>query len=226
MIRNAKLFPVEYPVQKTSYVYMCIWECVHLIVFFYSFAPCTGNLKQMPWSLSWFVLFFKPFLIWLLSIWFLQQGNVQTACSLCLGCLLSQDKWRWTQIPVNHSVIVWWTISCNLHSTSVLCSDTSDASKWLKLGFICLQRLELSSIWALLAAFEEPLSLKNHSSIPFEGAFVRGDDALSWMANNTKKLFPMQSHGPECWTFFSSAAYGKRNKVPQVVRLFLTFFFC
>ncbi|CAN6439463.1 unnamed protein product [Victoria cruziana] len=78
-----------------------------------------------------------------------------------------------------------------------------------------MKRLELSSIWALLAAFEEPLSLKNHSSIPFEGAFVRGDDALSWMANNTKKLFPMQSHGPECWTFFSSAAYGKRNKVPQ-----------
>ncbi|KAF3789005.1 hypothetical protein EJ110_NYTH19808 [Nymphaea thermarum] len=76
-------------------------------------------------------------------------------------------------------------------------------------------RLELSSIWALLAAFEEPLSLQSHSSIPFEGAFVRGDDALSWMANNTKKLFPLQSRRPDCWTFFSSAAYGKRNKVPQ-----------
>lgn len=40
-------------------------------------------------------------------------------------------------------------------------------------------------------------------------------DSLSWMANNTQKLFPLQTGRPECWTFFSTAAYGKRNKVPQ-----------
>jgi predicted NAD/FAD-dependent oxidoreductase len=70
----------------------------------------------------------------------------------------------------------------------------------------------LSSIWALLAAFDDPLPLPKD----FEGAFVEGVDALSWMANNTKKLFPSQNHGPHCWTFFSTAAYAKRNKVPQV----------
>lgn len=42
-------------------------------------------------------------------------------------------------------------------------------------------------------------------------------DSLSWMGNNTRKLFPMQIGTPECWTFFSTAAYGKRNKVPQVL---------
>ncbi|XP_073108295.1 uncharacterized protein [Elaeis guineensis] len=49
----------------------------------------------------------------------------------------------------------------------------------------------------------------------FEGAFVKGVDSLSWMANNTSKLFPLHGDMPQCWTFFSTAAYGKRNKVPQ-----------
>ncbi|XP_020520240.1 uncharacterized protein LOC18429487 isoform X2 [Amborella trichopoda] len=75
-----------------------------------------------------------------------------------------------------------------------------------------MKRLELSSIWALLAAFEDPLPIQE---APFEGAFVKGVDTLSWMANNTRKLFPAQKHGPHCWTFFSTAAFGKRNKVPQ-----------
>eukprot|EP01018_Ginkgo_biloba_P010616 Gb_11480 [translate_table: standard] len=79
-----------------------------------------------------------------------------------------------------------------------------------------MKRLELSSIWALLAAFEElPPLPKDVEGVPFEGAFVGGVNAISWMANNTKKLFPLQDHGPYCWTFFSTAAYGKRNKVPQ-----------
>jgi len=79
------------------------------------------------------------------------------------------------------------------------------------------QRLELSSVWALLAAFEDPLPIPhNDSRGVFEGAFVRDVDSLSWMGNNTRKLFPMQTGTPECWTFFSTAAYGKRNKVPQV----------
>ncbi|KAF9619142.1 hypothetical protein IFM89_005156 [Coptis chinensis] len=79
-----------------------------------------------------------------------------------------------------------------------------------------MKRLELSSVWALLVAFEDPLPIPDNVAMnPFEGAFVKGVDALSWMANNTKKLFPSQTGGPHCWTFFSTAAYGKRNKVPQ-----------
>lgn len=69
-------------------------------------------------------------------------------------------------------------------------------------------------MWALLAAFEDPLPIPGGTS--FEGAFVKGVDSLSWMANNTKKLLRSQSSGPHCWTFFSTAAYGKQNKVPQV----------
>ncbi|KAJ1385121.1 hypothetical protein SESBI_41906 [Sesbania bispinosa] len=53
------------------------------------------------------------------------------------------------------------------------------------------------------------------TEVPFEGAFVRGIDSVSWMANNTKKLLASQSGGPHCWTFLSTAAYGKQNKVPQ-----------
>ncbi|XP_064975746.1 uncharacterized protein LOC135618631 isoform X2 [Musa acuminata AAA Group] len=76
-----------------------------------------------------------------------------------------------------------------------------------------MKTLELSSIWALLAAFEDPLPISQNRD--FEGAFVKGVDSLSWMSNNTSKLFPLESDLPQCWTFFSTAAYGKRNKVPQ-----------
>ncbi|KAL6847271.1 hypothetical protein ACP4OV_023124 [Aristida adscensionis] len=79
-----------------------------------------------------------------------------------------------------------------------------------------MKRLELSSVWALLAAFEDPLPIPHYDSQgAFEGAFVRDVDSVSWMGNNTRKLFPMQTGTPECWTFFSTAAYGRRNKVPQ-----------
>ncbi|XP_066355166.1 uncharacterized protein [Miscanthus floridulus] len=79
-----------------------------------------------------------------------------------------------------------------------------------------MKRLELSSVWALLVAFEDPLPVPRIDSHgAFEGAFVRDVDSLSWMGNNTRKLFPMQTGTPECWTLFSTAAYGKRNKVPQ-----------
>lgn len=76
----------------------------------------------------------------------------------------------------------------------------------------------MSSIWALLAAFDDPLPLPAVANIalPVEGAFVKGIDSISWMGNNTKKLLGFDNKGPNCWTFFSSAAYGKRNKVPQV----------
>ncbi|KAM1052110.1 uncharacterized protein LOC126619242 [Malus sylvestris] len=89
------------------------------------------------------------------------------------------------------------------------CANRLLASSGLPLVYGQMKRLELSSIWALLAAFEDPLQ------IPFEGAFVKGVDSISWMANNTTKLQGSQSKGPHCWTFLSTAAYGKRNKVPQ-----------
>uniref|UniRef100_A0A7N0U5T7 FAD/NAD(P)-binding oxidoreductase family protein n=1 Tax=Kalanchoe fedtschenkoi TaxID=63787 RepID=A0A7N0U5T7_KALFE len=74
-----------------------------------------------------------------------------------------------------------------------------------------MKSLNLSSIWALMAAFEEPLP----TPIPFGGAFVKGVYSVSWMANNTEKFLGSENKGPHCWTFFSSAAYAKRNKVPQ-----------
>lgn len=78
----------------------------------------------------------------------------------------------------------------------------------------------MSPIWALLAAFDDPLPLPGGgtTAVPFEGAFVKGVDSLSWMGNNTKKLMKSQSGGPHCWTFFSTAAYAKQTKVPQVCR--------
>ncbi|KAL5566307.1 hypothetical protein UlMin_029471 [Ulmus minor] len=78
-----------------------------------------------------------------------------------------------------------------------------------------MKRLELSSIWALLAAFEDPLPVLGSDGSPFEGAFVKGVDSISWMANNTKKLSGSSSNGPDCWTILSTSAFGKRNKVPQ-----------
>ncbi|KAH7299218.1 hypothetical protein KP509_24G000600 [Ceratopteris richardii] len=80
-----------------------------------------------------------------------------------------------------------------------------------------MKRLELSSIWALMAAFEQPLPapVSYSGSGQVEGAFVRDIDSLSWMGNNTAKLQPQQKSGPYCWTFLSTAKYGKKNKVPQ-----------
>ncbi|KAI3979831.1 hypothetical protein MKX01_013926 [Papaver californicum] len=80
-----------------------------------------------------------------------------------------------------------------------------------------MKALDLTAVWALLAAFEDPLPVPGTTAAtPFEGAFVKGVDSLSWMGNNAKKLFPSQSSGPQCWTFFSTAAFGNRNKVPQL----------
>ncbi|KAK4282903.1 hypothetical protein QN277_014227 [Acacia crassicarpa] len=96
------------------------------------------------------------------------------------------------------------------------CANRLLMSSGLPLVAKQMKRLELSSIWALLAAFDDPLRLPGSTAaIPFEGAFVKGVDSLSWMGNNTKKLLKSQSGGPHCWTFFSTAAYGKQNKVPQ-----------
>ncbi|CAL1382841.1 unnamed protein product [Linum trigynum] len=88
------------------------------------------------------------------------------------------------------------------------CANRLLATSGLPLIARQMKKLDLSSIWALMAAFDDPLP------IPFEGAFVRGVDALSWMGNNSGKL-SKGKQSPECWTLFSTGAYGKRNKVPQ-----------
>ncbi|XP_057963253.1 uncharacterized protein LOC131154467 isoform X2 [Malania oleifera] len=96
------------------------------------------------------------------------------------------------------------------------CANRLVSSSGLPLIARQMKRLELSSIWALLAAFEDPLPiLGSASNLHFEGAFVEGVDSLSWMANNTMKLSGSSSSGPHCWTFLSTAAFGKQNKVPQ-----------
>ncbi|KAJ6816339.1 uncharacterized protein M6B38_416160 [Iris pallida] len=92
------------------------------------------------------------------------------------------------------------------------CANRLLSSSGLPLLTRQMKSLELSAIWALLAAFKDPVPVPQTA---FEGAFVKGIDSISWMANNTSKLFPSQNGMPQCWTFFSSAAYGKRNKVPQ-----------
>ncbi|XP_044482882.1 renalase [Mangifera indica] len=93
------------------------------------------------------------------------------------------------------------------------CANRLLGSSGLPLIARQMKRLELSSIWALLAAFGGPLPLGGEFT--FEGAFVKGVDSLSWMANNSMKLLGSRNDGPQCWTFFSTAAYGKQNKVPQ-----------
>ncbi|GJR65425.1 putative FAD/NAD(P)-binding oxidoreductase family protein [Tanacetum coccineum] len=96
------------------------------------------------------------------------------------------------------------------------CANRLLSSSGLPLIAKQMKRLELSSIWALLAAFEDPLPLPAAAAaVPFEGAFVKGIESVSWMGNNTQKLFNSQKTGPHCWTFFSTASFGKRNKVPQ-----------
>ncbi|CAN6809436.1 unnamed protein product [Brassica oleracea] len=88
------------------------------------------------------------------------------------------------------------------------CANRLLSSSGLPLVAKQMKKLDLSSIWALLAAFDDPLPTVN-----FEGAFVKGVESLSWMGNNSAKLG--NGGTPHCWTFFSTAAYGKQNKVPQ-----------
>ncbi|GAY56013.1 hypothetical protein CUMW_168550, partial [Citrus unshiu] len=73
-----------------------------------------------------------------------------------------------------------------------------------------MKRMQLSSIWTLLAASEDPRLLGSAAS--FKAPLLK---AVSWMENNSEKLFCSQSDGAHCWTLFSTAAYVKRNKVPQ-----------
>ncbi|KAE8667501.1 Winged-helix DNA-binding transcription factor family protein [Hibiscus syriacus] len=94
------------------------------------------------------------------------------------------------------------------------CANRLLASSGLPLISRQMKRLELSSIWALLAAFEHALPMRD-GKVTFEGAFVKRVDSISWMSNNSMKLLGSHSDGPHCWTFLSTAAYGKQIKVPQ-----------
>lgn len=94
------------------------------------------------------------------------------------------------------------------------CANRLLAASGLPLIARQMKRLELSSIWALMVAFEEPLPMPADLA-HLEGAFIEGVDSVSWIANNTKKLFGSASNGPDCWTIFSTATFAKQNKVPQ-----------
>lgn len=73
-----------------------------------------------------------------------------------------------------------------------------------------------------MAAFEEAIPIpEGLAGGHLDGAFVEGVSAVSWMANNSRKLNGTAKDAPHCWTFFSTAAYGKKNKVPQVRFFFL-----
>eukprot|EP00897_Mesotaenium_endlicherianum_P003972 jgi/Mesen1/3602/ME000020S03132 len=72
----------------------------------------------------------------------------------------------------------------------------------------------------LLRGVREPLPVPSAAGgRRMEGAFVEGIPAVAWMANNSAKLAAggdgARPAGPECWTVFSTNAYGKKNKVPQ-----------
>ncbi|KAG2436952.1 hypothetical protein HXX76_006468 [Chlamydomonas incerta] len=73
-----------------------------------------------------------------------------------------------------------------------------------------LMRLRLNAVWCLMVAFDGPLPVN------FEGAFIQGSPVLSWAANNTAKLeLKHTPAGTQCWTLFSTNAFGQANKVPQ-----------
>eukprot|EP00850_Spirogloea_muscicola_P003810 SM000015S01310 [mRNA] locus=s15:1204096:1206459:- [translate_table: standard] len=71
------------------------------------------------------------------------------------------------------------------------------------------QRLKLSSIWSLMAAFDGQLPVPEG----LEGAHVDGVPAVAWLGNNTAKL--ALGDRPQCWTMLSTKEYGLKNKVPQ-----------
>jgi predicted NAD/FAD-dependent oxidoreductase len=80
------------------------------------------------------------------------------------------------------------------------------------------RKLILSSVWALMVAFDEPLEFPDSSDL-LEGAHVAGSDVIAWCSNVTAK----RAHGgtssssvrPECWVIHSTPTYARDNKCPQ-----------
>jgi predicted NAD/FAD-dependent oxidoreductase len=71
-----------------------------------------------------------------------------------------------------------------------------------------MSRMKLSSIWALMVAWDSPLP------VDFEGAFVDSSPILSW-AGNSSRLLAGGGADTSVWTLFSTSHYGKANKAPQ-----------
>ncbi|KAK4755494.1 hypothetical protein SAY87_009251 [Trapa incisa] len=146
----------------------------------------------------------------------LADSLAQTLPSVVRPCWISKlepfnGKWHLSENGKNQGAFDAIVIAHNGK-----CANRLLASSGLPLIARQMKALELSSIWALLAAFEDPLPVNGSGgSTLFEGAFVKGVDSLSWMANNSTKLSNSDNRGPHCWTFFSTAAYGKKTKVPQ-----------
>lgn len=69
-------------------------------------------------------------------------------------------------------------------------------------------KLELSSLWVCVVEVPK-------GTVRFDGAFIEGDEVLSWAGNNSSKYPQAGAEGPEAWTLVSTPAYGTANKCPQ-----------
>ena len=84
------------------------------------------------------------------------------------------------------------------------------------------RKLILSSVWALMLAFDEPVALPNGAAA-MEGAHVVGSDVVAWCSNVTAKRRSAAgaddpapgSRGGECWVVHSTPTYARDNKCPQ-----------
>lgn len=83
------------------------------------------------------------------------------------------------------------------------------------------RKLILSSVWALMVAFDESLMGTNDS---MQGAHVTGSDTIAWVSNVTAKRALSGGHAstpspsstvPECWVVHSTPTYARDNKCPQ-----------
>ncbi|KAK9185372.1 hypothetical protein WN943_025728 [Citrus x changshan-huyou] len=93
---------------------------------------------------------------------------------------------------------------------------------WVKFGEYLSTRADVlpAAYISLLKQLQDslpPRPVQECSAVTFEGAFVKGVDSVSWMANNSAKLLSFHSDGSHYWTFFGIAASGKGDKVLSIV---------
>ena len=81
------------------------------------------------------------------------------------------------------------------------------------------RKLILSSVWALMLVFDEPLAKKlPAANANMEGAHVVGSDVVAWCSNVTAKRRSaggVRTPGGECWVVHSTPSYARDNKCPQ-----------
>jgi predicted NAD/FAD-dependent oxidoreductase len=83
------------------------------------------------------------------------------------------------------------------------------------------RKLILSSVWALMLVFDEPLAKKlPAANKDMEGAHVVGSDVVAWCSNVTAKrrsagAASLAAFGGECWVVHSTPTYARDNKCPQ-----------